>query len=736
MRVTEADGKVVDGSTQLVLRLPTVTSTWHMGGALRFAPDGKLFVAVGNHEDIPQPVATANSQNLTVPMGKILRIFPSGSVPSDNPFVGSDAYPAIWAYGFRNPFSFDIQPTTGRIFVGDVGQSTWEEIDELQKGGNYGWPAIEGPGDAGSIKPIYSWNHNDGGCAVTGGAWYNPGTVQFPQDYVGKFLFEDYCLGTISALDPDTAEVKSFVSGIVFPTNLAVAPDGSLYYLARHDDAHEADGLGTLSKIIYNASTAPRIAREPVSQTSVIGATVTFKVEVQGADSLQWQRDSVDIAGATGTSYTLMNVSASDNGAKFSVVAKNESGSTTTSAATLTVTSNQPPVAMVTGPLAKAEYAPGDMLSFTATASDAEDGTLPNSAFTWQVDFHHDTHSHPLVPATPGSSQLSFTVPDFEATEANTWIRVNLTAVDSGGASHSVYRDVFPATQLTSLPAVGTVINGFGPLEIDSSNGEDGAHDGRPLSIGSIPFLKGFGVAAPSEVRFDLGAHCSGQLLADIGVDDEVGDNGSVVFQVFLDNTLVYDSGVKKGVDPRTDLSVDVKGGRALRLVVSDAGDGTAYDHADWAAARITGCVASGVSDLVAYDSENAADWSIQTNLQVGNAVYGDRSYTFTQLPGGYLGATWIRTANDSKWYAGPAAASFKLGSAQDVIVAIDDLGVRPSWIDASWTATGDKLGTLEVPGETRTFSAYRKNFPAGSVSLGLWVQSPSMYVVIVPGVH
>ena len=210
LRVTEADGKVVSGSVLELLSLPPVTSIFHMGGALRFAPDGSLLLAVGNQEDEPEPPETATSQDLTSPFGKMLRIRADGSVPDDNPFRDrSGAYGPIWSYGYRNPFAFDIQPGTGRVFVGDVGQGSWEEVNEDVRGGNYGWPQVEGPSDDERFStPFFAYKHNDERCAITGAAFYNPPASQFPDGYVGKFLFEDFCGGTIERLDPTTAQVS------------------------------------------------------------------------------------------------------------------------------------------------------------------------------------------------------------------------------------------------------------------------------------------------------------------------------------------------------------------------------------------------------------------------------------------------------------------------------------------------------------------------------------------------
>ncbi|MET0384921.1 MAG: PQQ-dependent sugar dehydrogenase [Polyangiales bacterium] len=594
IRVTEADGVAVAGSAQVLFTLPEVTSLWHMGGALRFGPDGMLYVAVGNHEDDVQSADVANSQKLSNPFGKILRVRRDGSAPEDNPFVGqAGAYEAIWSFGYRNPFAFDIQPGTGRMFVGDVGQGAWEEINDNKRGANYGWPIAEGPVPNPAFeRPFYAYQHTKGRCAVTGGAFYDPQTAQFPASYVGKFLFQDFCVGTIEVLDTTTAEVTPFVTDIGFPTNLLVTADGSVYYLSRNQDTmtHEP-GVGSLNKLTYSGSGAPRISRSPKSQTIVEGEPVTFEVTVDGAERIQWRRDGADISGATEVSYTLAKTVAEDDGAVFVAVASNAAGAIESGPARLTITRNRPPEASLAsaGGESLVQYVPGQTLSFAGQGIDPEDGMLSADAFTWQVDFQHDSHTHPLLAAESGKESIDFQVPDFEAEEANTWLRVHLTVRDAGGTSHAVYEDVFPGTQLSTLTPIDPV-NGLGPVEPDLSNGGDGAGDGAPLAIGGIAYLKGFGVSAPSELRFALDGRCTGKLLADVGIDDEVGDAGSVVFQAYLDGKLIFDSGTLHGSDARQNLAVGVVGVRELRLVVTDAGDGNADDHADWAAARVTGC--------------------------------------------------------------------------------------------------------------------------------------------------
>src|SRR5687767_12803477 len=231
-----ANGDVaVAGSETVILELDNLSSaTNHNGGAIHFGPDGKLYVAVGENAN------PDNSKILNNRLGKMLRINSDGSIPSDNPFfnVATGANRSIWALGLRNPFTFGFQRGTGRLFINDVGQSTWEEINDGIAGSNYGWPSCEGscsPANPNFRDPIfqYSSSSNTSECAIAGGAFYNPAINQFPASYLGKYFFADLCGGWIRVFDPASGTAVDFASGINQPVDLQVGPDGALYYLTR-----------------------------------------------------------------------------------------------------------------------------------------------------------------------------------------------------------------------------------------------------------------------------------------------------------------------------------------------------------------------------------------------------------------------------------------------------------------------------------------------------------------------
>jgi hypothetical protein len=162
---------------------------------------------------------------------------------------------------------------------------------------------------------------------------------------------------------------------------------------------------------------------------------------------------------------------------------------------------------------------------------------------------------------------------------------------DSAGHTRYAYSRrvacIGPTTYLSDLTPIGTPINGWGPYERDHSNGEANANDGHTLTLNGVTYTKGLGVHALSDLSFDLNKQFS-QFTSDIGVDDEQGSAGSVVFQVFLDGTKVYDSGVMTGTSATRTVNLNVTGATTMRLVVTDAGNGNTSDHADWANAKLT----------------------------------------------------------------------------------------------------------------------------------------------------
>lgn len=432
-----AVGDTAEGGETILFELPdTGGATIHNGGTLRFGPDGKLYVAVGDHGQPP------HAQSLDSPFGKMLRLNPDGSIPEDNPFYesASGINRAVWASGLRNPFTFSFA-ASGRMFINDVGDGAWEEVNEGKAGANYGWPLSEGPTSTpGQTSPFFAYPHEGPwptGCSIVGGAFYEPAAPALPSSFVGKYFYGDFCRGYVRVLDPDTGTSSEFIEGLVELVDLAVGPDGQLYRLER--------GTGSVARVRHAAAQPPRITAHPRDRTVGTGQRVTLSVTASGSEPFryQWQRDGADLPGANAESYSF-TASADDDGALFRVIVSNAHGRASSSEAKLAVIANEPPVVTIGLPALGTLYSAGETIAYMGSAHDAEDGPLPASALTWEVLFHHDTHAHPFLPRTAGQASGAFLLPRVGHTDPDVWYRVHLRARDSAGLESTTFIDLEP----------------------------------------------------------------------------------------------------------------------------------------------------------------------------------------------------------------------------------------------------------------------------------------------------
>jgi len=209
-QVTGDPNRADPGSEKVLLRQAQPFPN-HNGGEVTFGPDGMLYLGLGDGGSAGDP--HGNGQNTNTWLGKILRIDVSKgdpyAIPPGNPFVSGGGKAEVWAYGLRNPWRFSFDRKTGDLYIADVGQDLWEEVDFLPAGSgagtNFGWAFREGkhrfkgapPASANLVDPVAEYSHADGGCSVTGGFVYRGAALP---EWQGVYLYGDYCSGKIWGL--------------------------------------------------------------------------------------------------------------------------------------------------------------------------------------------------------------------------------------------------------------------------------------------------------------------------------------------------------------------------------------------------------------------------------------------------------------------------------------------------------------------------------------------------------
>ena len=252
-RLSDHPDRADPGSERILLEVPQ-SGDYHFGGQVAFGPDGFLYIGLGDGGQ------RERAQDLSLLHGSILRLDPDGqradrpyAVPADNPLIGNARgwRPEIWAWGLRNPWRFSFDPLSGMLWAGDVGGSLWEEIDQIEPAGNYGWPDQEGPqciagggcGGTDSIAPVWAYAH-EGGRSVTGGYVYRGNTLIQLQ---GVYVYGDFVTGQIWGLRLDAEGAPDNTLLAVSPSPIAsfgldeageiyvVGFDGALYVLAQDE---------------------------------------------------------------------------------------------------------------------------------------------------------------------------------------------------------------------------------------------------------------------------------------------------------------------------------------------------------------------------------------------------------------------------------------------------------------------------------------------------------------------
>lgn len=433
-RFTVIGDRIAPDSEVAVFDLPTQPASYHVGGALAFGSDGKLYVGVG--ENLQSPSA----QTLDNLVGKVLRINPDGSIPSDNPFFDIAEGPnrAIWAYGLRNPFTIAVDPFDGRLYINDTGEDEYEEVDVGTAGGNFGWPGAEGyDADPRFVEPLYTYGHGTGselGCAIDGGTFYSPTDPTFPDAYRGAYFFIDYCASWIRWLDRQ-GEVHGFAEGItgLDPTTsenvaLDVGPDGAIYWLNRPSDS--------LYRAQYTSASKPFIGQQPEDALVQIGARARFEVRASGSAPLayQWRMNGSPIPRATQSVFEFL-VGPEDDGAVLDVVVRNADGEVTSAPARVEL--------VVASALLQAapqqQWEPSETLTYPVTVTN-------NGSLVWRANGPESVwlavtfSGMAASPTTDVVSQASFRLPHDISPGESATISVTVQAPSQPGAYQLSHR--------------------------------------------------------------------------------------------------------------------------------------------------------------------------------------------------------------------------------------------------------------------------------------------------------
>jgi len=493
----------------------------HSIGSVVFGNDGKLYVSAGDGAsftfvdygqmgnpcgDPPQEGGALRSQDIRTtgdPLGfsgSVLRIDPETGAPA-----GFNGTPII-AMGLRNPFRINVRPgANNEIWIGDVGWNDWEEVNVVSNTTdgvlrNFGWPCYEGLGRQAGYEganlplcqslyntpgavtpPFYTYSHaakvvpNDpcptGGSAIAGVAIQFYTGSAYPSKYNGALFFADYTRKCIWAMingtngSPNPNSIEDFAVGAAGPVDLQIAPNGELFYV-------DLDS-GSIRRIQYtSAANRPPTAVISANPTSG-GAPLTVNFNGAGSsdpdagDFLTYAWD-LDGNGAydNGTAAQVSFVYGQPGTYTAKLRVSDSKGATGDASVVINVGGNTAPVANIAAPTAALKWKVGDVIAFSGSASDAQDGPLPASQLSWAlVLFHCDTqsncHQHPIQ-TYPGVSSGSFVAPDHAYPS---YLQLTLTATDSGGLTNSQAVRLDPQTTVLTFQ---TTPNGL-PLVFGST---------------------------------------------------------------------------------------------------------------------------------------------------------------------------------------------------------------------------------------------------------------------------
>jgi glucose/arabinose dehydrogenase len=525
----EASGDLMTGAENVLIEDWCQQFPGHSIGSLAFGADGALYVTGGEGANfdfvdygqmgsplnpcgdppggagatLTPPTAeggSLRSQDLRTSgdpvglSGALVRVNPdTGAALPDNPSASSTDPNArrIVAYGLRNPFRIAVRPGTSDVWIGDVGWSSWEEINRVSNptGGvlNFGWPCYEGPGrvpgfdspnlaicenlyaqPVATTAPLFNYPQSakvvpgetcpSGGSSISGLAFSPSANGPYPPEYDGALFFSDYSRNCIWAMQkggtslPNPSAIKTFVAAASNPVDLQVSPDGELYYV-------DLDG-GTVHRVQF-AGTGNRAPTARASATPTSGAvplTVTFdgtaSSDPDPGDTLTYAWD-LDGNGTYTDSSDPRPTHVFTTAGSHSVGLRVTDSRGATGTGSVTVTAGRPPAATIGAPSASTTWKVGDTIAFSGSGSDPDEGSLPQSALSWELILRHcpsTCHSH-SIQTFAGVASGSFSAPDHDYPAH---LELRLTVTDSSGLTGTASVALDPKTvtlRFDSAPA-------------------------------------------------------------------------------------------------------------------------------------------------------------------------------------------------------------------------------------------------------------------------------------------
>jgi hypothetical protein len=554
---------------------------------------------------------------MTSPYGKVHRINPDGSTPSDNPYFdttpgmynANGVLKTIYASGLRNPWRGAYDPVADMFLIGEVGgndhTTAWEDTHVLSSGANFGWPLCGATGRDGQgmctdpqyDDPVLTYPHAGTGACVTGGTFYRNGT--WPNDWEGRYLYADFVRGWIRYMEFDAAgnviDDQPVVDTTVYPglsagftAKFLQGPDGNIYYIKLYDSF--VSGSGSVHRLEYNVNQLPTCDTAWATPSFGPGPNLTVTFGGAGSDS---QNDSISYLWTFGDGSPPADsadpIHIYSGYGSYTAELLVSDGLNSVPCGAIDIQVGQPPSVQITTPSDSSFFQAGQTISFESVFAD--DGPISAADLEWVVVFNHDEHIHPVAGAV-GTDDYDLIIPttghDYSG---NTWYTVTVIATDSDGLQSISSVRIYPEKRLLTLnsnpPGLEVIVDGLPyitPYVVDHAIGTElflTVPNNQQCQAGSGYLFDQWNGGYPMNYVYQMPAtastvtaefvldglcdHCGSALdfdgADDIVTTDSVWLSGDVTIEFWLDlDPAISASDVIIGNGD--DLSIDMAGGK------------------------------------------------------------------------------------------------------------------------------------------------------------------------------